>query len=153
PGPGDLAAGLLEDDPAALVLDGRGALLPLDLVEGADALGAEASRHDHPPARAPVVPPLPGRFPMINGRHRRPPTIDCTRDYQESIGRSSKIRVRKFIATAWRPDGPAGCLGSKGGPGRGGPGRRLGPVMRPDRRVRCTLVGCRQRVSVTAQIV
>src|SRR5690606_29268584 len=62
PGPGDLAAGLLEDDPAALVLDGRGALLPLDLVEGADALGAEASRHDHPPARAAVVPPLPGRF-------------------------------------------------------------------------------------------
>src|SRR5262249_47277393 len=48
PGLGDLAIDLLENDAAALVLDGGCALFPFELVVGADALCAEDAGDGHP---------------------------------------------------------------------------------------------------------
>ena len=49
PGFGDLAVGLFEDDAAAFVLDGGGAPVPGDLVEGVNPLGAEDTGDGHAP--------------------------------------------------------------------------------------------------------
>ena len=79
PAAGNLAVGLLEDRPAALVLDLRRAEVPVDLVKRADPLGAEDPGNLHPrlasapapwspPARSPPVPRrspiLPVRLPL-----------------------------------------------------------------------------------------
>ena len=57
PAAGDLAIRLLEDRPAALVLDLGRAEVPVDLVERADPLGAENPGNLHP---RPLPPPVPG---------------------------------------------------------------------------------------------
>src|SRR5262249_61087744 len=65
PGAGDLAIRLLEDRPAALILDLRGPQLPVDLVERARPLPAEDPRDLHPgPAHRPPRRALPLPAPL-----------------------------------------------------------------------------------------